>query len=139
MRHFKAYELVDRKTYEQMGENALSLFTPQALRMLDDFREFFGVPIRVNDWYKGGKFQWRGWRTPAKCAMLGTPGSRHGKGEAFDLDVEDHTAQEVRQIVRINQDDPLLRHVMRMEDGVSWVHIDCMKTDKRIYFFRAKK
>ena len=136
MKYFKAYELVDRKTYEKMGEDALSLFNPTALIMLDDFREFIEAPVTVNNWYFGGRHEWRGWRTKAKCIELGAPGSEHGKGNAFDLNVKDFTANEVRQIVRINQADPLLRLIMRMEDKVGWIHMDRKPVKNRIYFFK---
>jgi hypothetical protein len=88
VKHFQPFELVDRKTYELMGEKALELFTPEILEALEGVREFFDRSIMVNTWYNGGRFQWRGYRTKEHCAMLGSPNSEHGKGNAFDFDIK---------------------------------------------------
>jgi hypothetical protein len=137
MQYFKAYELVDRLTYEKMGENALSLFTPEILEALDGVREYFDEPITVNNWFSGGKFQWRGYRTPEKAKMLGSPNSEHAKGNAFDFDIKGISAEEARRVIKLNQNDPLLRGIMRLEANVSWVHIDCKPVNNRIYLFKA--
>jgi hypothetical protein len=140
MRHFTANELVDRGTYERMGESALSLFVPTALQALDDLREYLGVPITVNNWHLGGSFEWRGFRTPAKAIELGAPNSRHAKGDAFDLDAEGMTAEEVRQRIIADKDNPLLQKITRLEAGKSWVHFDLMPLADgvhRIYLFKA--
>ena len=131
MRYFKAYELVDRLTYERLGEKALDLFTPEILEALDGVREFFDEPITVNNWISGGRFQWRGYRTPEKAKMLGSPNSEHAKGNAFDFDVKGMTAQEVRQNIILNKDNPLLK------DSVNWVHMDCKPINMRIRLFKA--
>lgn len=140
MKYFKAFELVDKDTYEKMGEEALSLFTPASLQALDDLREFFGCPIIINDWHCGGDFQWRGWRTTAKAAELGAPHSQHALGNAFDCTVFGLTAPEARRIILANQDKPLLQKITRLEDGVSWVHLDCMELSEgihRIHLFKS--
>lgn len=140
MKYFKAYELVDKKTYEKMGEEALTLFTPEILIALDGIREYFEEPITVNNWHSGGQFQWRGYRTPAKAKALGSPNSEHAKGNAFDFDIHGMTAQEVRQNIIINKNNPLLQNITRIEANVSWVHIDCKKLvlpKERIYLFKA--
>lgn len=161
MKFFKAYELVDRKTYETLGDKAIELFTPEILEALDGVREFFDEPILVNNWHSGGEYQWRGYRTPEKAKQLGSEFSQHAWSEvasehngtewkivngkqklvplcnAFDFDVRNMSANEVRQVIRLNKDDPLLSRIMRMEDRVGWVHIDCKPVTKRIYLFHA--
>lgn len=140
MRNFSAYELVDRETYEQMGEGALALFSPSALKALDDLRDYFGVPVTVNNWRSGGPFQWRGFRTREKATALGSPNSMHAHGKAFDCDIKGITASNARVRILDDQDNPLLRRITRLEAGVNWVHFDLRTLSpgvERIYLFRA--
>lgn len=122
MKHFITQELVDQKTYEKMGEDALSLFHPNILIALDDLRSFFNASISINDWFLGGKSQWRGYR-PTDCP-IGAKNSQHRKGNAFDCTVKGRSAEEARVEILAHQDNELLIHIMRMEDKVSWLHID---------------
>lgn len=137
MRHFFAYELVDRATYDRYGEKALDIFLPEALLALDDLRDYFGAPITVNNWDVGGEFQWRGWRSLKKAAELGSPNSRHAVGDAFDCDISGVTAEQARQEIIDHKDDPKLVRIMRLEGGVSWVHFDLKPVENRIYVFRV--
>jgi hypothetical protein len=50
------------------------------------------------------------------------------------------TADEARKVIKLNQNDPLLKNITRMEDKVSWLHIDAgqiPKNKERIYLFKA--
>ena len=133
MRYFTAKELVDRKTYAKMGENALSLFNPEALIALDDLREYLNKPITVNDWHSGGTMQWRGYRLPS-CKEY-SKNSQHSVGNAFDCTVQGYTAAQVRTIIRDHKDHELLRRVKRLEGSVSWLHFDLKSVDHRIQIF----
>lgn len=140
MKNFRTYELVDRRTYEQMGDGALSLFHPDALQALDDLRDYFKVPVTVNNWRKGGPFQWRGYRTKEKAAALGAPNSMHARGGAFDCTVSGITAAAARSRIMADKDNPLLCRITRMEAGVSWLHFDIKTLPpgvERIKLFRA--
>jgi len=140
VKYFKSEELVDKKTFETMGENSLSLFNPEALVALDNLREYFNCPITVNNWHKGGMFQWRGYRTPEKAKELGSPNSQHAKGNAFDCTINGYSAREVRAEIIAHQDHELLKLITRMEANTSWLHFDLMelpKNKQRIYLFRA--
>jgi hypothetical protein len=140
VKYFKPEELVGKKTFETMGENSLSLFSPQALIALDNLREYFNCPITVNNWHKGGMFQWRGYRTPEKAKELGSPNSQHAKGNAFDCTINGYSAREVRAEIIAHQDHELLKLITRMEANTSWLHFDLMelpKNKQRIYLFRA--
>jgi len=139
MKHFKPYELVDRATYEKLGDYCLSLFDPELLIALDDLREYFGCTVTVNTWHSGKSFQWRGYRTPAKARELGAPNSQHVKGRAIDCDIEDYTAERARQIILKNQNHELLKRIMRLETGVSWLHFDVKPVSDRIRLFGKKK
>jgi hypothetical protein len=138
MKYFKPYELVDKLTYEALGDDALRIFPPEALEMLDDLRAFLGSSILVNNWIAKGAFQWRGFRT-VNCA-IGAKGSYHRKGMAFDCNVKGYTAEEARQYIVKNQDHPLLKHITRLEAGVPWLHLDMgtvPEGKQRIYLFKV--
>lgn len=133
MKYFKPIELVDPMTYQNMLDDCLSLFNPDALYALDDLREFFGRPIVVNNWHGGGSFKFRGYRPP-NCP-IGAKKSQHKQGNAFDCTVKGYTAEEARQKILKHQDNPLLQKIMRLEGGVSWLHFDLMPVKKRIRVF----
>jgi hypothetical protein len=140
LKHFAVFELVDRATYDAEGDKALDRFNPKILEAIEGIREFFAVPMIINNWYLGGSFQWRGWRTPEKAAELGAPNSEHAKGNAFDFDIQGLTAQQVRDKIVANQDNPLLANITRLEANTTWVHADCKELvlpEKRIYLFHA--
>jgi hypothetical protein len=134
--YFKIHELVDRNTFYKWGEGAWGLINPVALTALEGVREFFNVPVIVNNWWDGaGKMQFRGYRPP-EC-KIGAPASEHRKGNAFDCTVTGQTAEEARKIILENKDNPLLLNITRMEADVSWLHFDCKPVKERIYVFKG--
>lgn len=138
MRHFELYELVDRATFQKWGQDAWSLFHPDLLLTLDGIRDFFNVPVTVNNWYGGGPFQYRGYRGP-ECP-IGAPASYHKNGMAADFDVKGYTAEDARRIIVENKNNEFLQYITRMERDVNWVHIDLAelrKDQKRIYLFKG--
>lgn len=137
MKYFELNELVDRNTFEMLGEAAWNLFNPVALIALDNLREYFGVPIVVNNWAKGGTMQWRGYRS-AECP-IGAVRSQHRNGNAFDCTIRGYEAGMARSIIMAYQENELLKDITRLEDKVSWVHFDCASLPpgkKRIYLFQ---
>lgn len=139
LKHFKLYELVDKKTYEEEGESAWEHFTDEILFSLDGLREFFGRAITVNNWMAGGHFQFRGFR-PAWYQPGVTPDSQHRKGNAIDCDVAGMPANQARVEIVMHRDDLRLSKITRMENGVTWLHADCGAVPEgreRIYLFRA--
>jgi hypothetical protein len=138
MKYFKIEEIVDRETFETLGEDAWQLFNTDALIALDGLREFLNTSITVNDWSRGGSMQWRGFRSN-KCP-IGATKSQHRLGNAFDCTIKGYTAAEARSVILAHQDDPLLERITRMEDKVSWLHFDLMElpaNKERIYLFKA--
>jgi hypothetical protein len=138
MKYFKLNELVDRDTFQTLGEKAWGLFNPEALKALDDLREYFAVSITVNDWSRGGTMQWRGYRS-AQCP-IGAKYSQHRQGNAFDCTIKGYTAAEARSVIIASQENDLLKRIMRLEDKVDWVHFDLglpPKGKERIYLFKG--
>jgi hypothetical protein len=139
MKYFKLQEIIDKETYETEGQNAWLHFSTDALIMLDDLREFFGVPITVNNWHTGGTFQFRGYRPPSYPKSLSPLGSAHRYGMAFDCDIKGFSAERARTEILENKDSPLLANITRLEGDKNWVHLDMMKVvaNERIYVFSA--
>jgi len=136
--HFKLEELVDYDTFYTFGDKAWMLLHPDALAFIDGVREFFEAPVTVNDWLWDGLMQYRGYRPP-HC-MIGAQGSYHKRGKAFDFNVKNLTAEQVRKRILSSQENHLLCKINRMEADVDWVHADLGEVPegkKRIYLFRA--
>lgn len=128
LNYFHPYELVSREVYETLGDKCLSLFDPAALRSLEALRLFLAVPLTVNDWHWGGKFQRRGFRTHAeqKAENPDAMKSAHIYGKAFDFDAQGIPADRVRSMIMASQDIPLLSEITRLEYNVNWIHFDIM-------------
>ena len=138
MKYFQIQELVDRNTYMKYGERAWMVFNPKALEALDGLREYFGVPVIVNNWWQNQNtsiMQYRGFR-PQDCPV-GAEHSEHKLGNAFDCTVGNYSAEHIRKKIIENEDDPLLCRIMRLEANVNWVHFDCKEVKNRIYVFKA--
>ena len=134
MKFFSVKELVDKQTYNLLGEASIDLISPKLIETLEDLRELLDLPIIINNWYHGGKFQYRGYRN-SDC----TVGKKHGahyKGMAVDFDCYENghilDADEARRrIVKLLNSLPYIRCI---ETDINWVHIDVMgeeDSDKR--------
>jgi hypothetical protein len=129
-RHFKAYEFVPPEVYAELGRDALHfLVDVRTLITADQLRDFFGVPVLINDWYWKKKQgvpsrKWktqRGYRPPK--SRTGARWSQHRFGRALDATVVGVSATEVRDIV-VNHPS-VFPYVTRVEDKVNWLHADC--------------
>lgn len=133
-KYFTVDELVSKEVYELLGDEAIKLFDPKALEVLEDVREILGIPLTCNDWNNGGNRNDSGYRD-LNC-KIGASKSAHKTGQAFDLISSTMSANDMRN--RIQLCAHMLRHNIRMEDGVSWLHIDVKnKTSKKIIMFKA--
>ena len=129
-RHFTIEELVDQRTVERFGQNAWMLLNPNALRALDDLRDFFDRGVTVNNWKWGGRFRNRALRIGNHA--IGAEYSQHRLGNAFDCDVRGMSAEQARQAILTNKDHPLLQRITCIEAGVNWLHFDCRNIADRI-------
>ncbi|MEM5810156.1 MAG: D-Ala-D-Ala carboxypeptidase family metallohydrolase [Candidatus Aenigmatarchaeota archaeon] len=130
-KYFKIEELVDKATFEKFGENAWWMISEKAIIMLDNFREFIGRPVIVNNWKTGGQYQYSGFR-PRNCET-GAEYSQHRFGRAFDIKITGMTSQEIYKKILENKEHPLLKNITAIEDislTPTWVHIDCRNCDR---------
>lgn len=116
---FALEELVDPDTFKALGARAWLVLDPRALATLDQLRATFGA-CTVNTWNSGGALKFRGFRPPA--CKVGAAYSQHRFGRAFDCDVSNLAAEDVREHILANPDD--FPYLTTLEARVSWLHFD---------------
>ena len=131
-KYFALYELVDERTYNSNKYKngfAWNFFDDRLLETLLFIREdVLKVPMTINDWKKGGKFQERGLRhnLSAEVWKYTKDGKQtmtaHSTGKGVDFDAKGMTAAEVRSAIQAAAKN--LPYPIRLEDAVSWVHLD---------------
>ena len=133
---FHIEELVDKATFEKLGEKAWELLHPNIVSVVTGLRVFFGSPVTVNNYLFGGSMQYRGYRG-IDCPV-GSYGSWHRRGMAVDCDIHGKTAGEAREIILACAERQELIHIQRIENLVDWLHVDIgfvPKGKSRIYLF----
>lgn len=137
-KYFTPQELVCSHIYARFGNGSLSYIDARLLEVLLWLRESLGRPVTINTWKSGGSLSQRGYRCNL-CDLVKSKTtaylSAHTRGQAADFDVKGLTAEDVRRYIDANK--ASLPHNIRLESGVSWVHLDiCNETDKKIVYFR---
>jgi hypothetical protein len=103
------------------------------IKTADVIREYFGKPVQINTWASGGDRRWSGLRD--QSCTIGADISQHRYGRALDMIVCGIPAEEIRAEIIANQE--CFKYITRMEDGVSWLHIDCAPINHAgVYLFR---
>ena len=142
--YFSVKELVCKHVYERYGEKAAMFLDDKLIETLNVIREqILCAPMTVNNWHAGGNFTQRGLRCNI-CELVKNKTdagrlylSAHMLGKAVDCNADGMTAQEARRLIIEKQE--LLPHPIRLEDGVSWLHIDLYDNGKKekVYLFKA--
>lgn len=148
-RYFQTHELVGRKTYELLGEEAWQVFDTDTLQCLLIMREGINKPFYVNNWAWGGDKQERGFRSNVQSLSKGKTLanqlylSGHIMGKAVDFVVKGMTAEQARDWIEANG--TLFPCKVRLEDKdknlmpISWVHFDTkyQESNPKVYRFNA--
>lgn len=137
-KHFKVKELVCNHIYAKWGENAWQFLDTNFLHaLLVIRRDILKSPMVCND----DNTNQRGLRCN-RCDLVKNKASvylsSHILGKAGDFTVKDMTAGEARQKIKSNAH--LLPCNVRIEGGVSWLHIDVLPQSgitQRVYEFKA--
>lgn len=128
--YFTLDELVCPHVHNRFGEIAWGFFDSKLLITIDRIRELLNKPIFVNNWKDGPTvfFDERGFRC-IQCDLVKKAiienrlyVSPHMTGQGVDFDVQGLMAEEVRQWILKNK--TLLPYPIRLENNVSWVHLD---------------
>lgn len=145
-KYFKLEELVSEAVYKKYGETAWFIFQTELLVSILLIRVGIGMPITVNNWHSGGRFDERGYRENLSDIVTAKTNkgqiyiSGHVLGTAIDFTVKGMTATEVREWIVDNQDMfPCKIRLERCVNGkeISWVHLDTKHYDNnpKIYLF----
>lgn len=127
-KYFDVRELVCPHVYNTFGQYSWTFLDDRLLETLLVIREALGRPITVNNWHTGGALSQRGLRcnvcrlVKEKTDMEKVYLTAHTQGTGIDFDVQGMSAQSVREWLLHNQD--LLPRPIRLEAGVTWVHLD---------------
>jgi len=144
-KYFKVQELVSKAVYDKWGEKSWNFLDEKLLETLLVLRrDILKVPLVCNDWVYGGKNSQRGLRENI-CSIVKEKTdkgvlylSQHNFGKAVDLVSSKMSAEDMRKTIKANA--KKLPYNVRVEDGVSWLHIDLMcdiNQKDKIYFFKA--
>ena len=138
--YFILEELVCKHVSDKYGQTAWQFLDPRLITTLDWIRKEIGKPIEINTYSWGGGDTQSGLRCNL-CNLVKSKTDKdivymsgHCEGQAADFSVEGMTAEEVREWLK--QHESRLPYPIRLEAGVSWVHLDCREVSGiRIYIF----
>jgi len=135
-KYFSIGELVDDRTKKAYGERAWRFFDDKLLWAIVIVREGLDKKMYINR----VSLQQRGLRVNV-CQIVKDKTlanklylSAHTRGCAVDFDIEGMTAEEVRDWIEDNAN--LFPFKIRLEDGVSWVHLDTDYEEKNPKVYR---
>lgn len=129
-KHFIIPELVPKEMYDYLGaEKSSWLIDPRLWTLIDFFRDYFAVPITINNWHLGGKFNESGFRMAN--SKTGAALSQHKFGRAADLKFEGLDNYEgIRQVVIDHWDKFREAGLTTIEAGTAtWLHVDIRDTN----------
>lgn len=148
IRELKSYfgikELVCPDMYKKFGELCWQFFDRDFLEtLLVIRRDILKVPMVCNNWANGGNYAQRGFRcnlcqiSRDKTVAGKLYASSHCNGAAGDFTVEGMTAEEARQKIINNKD--ILPVNIRLEDDVSWLHLDIydQMNGQKVHLFKS--
>lgn len=142
-KYFGLHELVSEKVFKRYGEQAWQFFDPRLLEVLIWLREGIGVPLTCNNWQIGGMYQESGFRANMDSEVKSKTDkgvlycSAHSRGMGIDLrDVKKrYSAEEMRNWIRKHYDE--CPYPIRMESGVTWLHVDVCNLGDTLIEFKA--
>lgn len=92
-KYFKTFEFVPKDLYKKLGDRSMRYINPKLVIIVDYLREKYGRSITINNWYLGGKLQYRGFRP--FITLIGSYMSDHKYGNALDFNVNGMSSDEV--------------------------------------------
>lgn len=124
-KNFKIQEFVPPAIYAQYGDRSQWFIDQKLVDIAEFIRAEFDLPVTINNWHIGGKFQERGYRVPT--TTTGARYSQHKFGNAIDFNIQGIPSPEVAEWVAASF--PRLKGfgLTTMEnpaDTPTWTHID---------------
>lgn len=128
--YFDIQELVCRHVYNKWGDRSWMFLEQKFLEtLLVVRRDILKAPMYCNDWQNGGSLTQRG-RRCNMCQLVRSATEKgnvyltaHASGLAGDFTVVGMSAEDARRKIINNKS--MLPYNIRLEGGVSWLHVDC--------------
>jgi len=142
-KYFAPHELVPPEIYNGFGnkDDVFKLFDENALRTIDLIRDWAGVGLTINNWFRKGARRDSGLR--AKNSPVGASNSAHKLGKAFDIVSPKKTTAELWKLIEEHVADlPTKIRIERTSGGkpITWLHVDTNAAPmqkEQIYYFNA--
>lgn len=116
-------EFVPKEIYEVYGDNSIWFINKEIVSAAQFLRDFFGVPLVINNWFEQGDFNYSGYRPP-DC-LIGAKYSQHKLKSAIDCRSDKITPAEMREAILKNEKKFMEAGVTCFEsDTPTWLHID---------------
>lgn len=141
-KYFKIEELVPKDVVNRFGQRSWFFLDTNLLQLILLLRtKILKVPMICNDYIFGGKNQQRGLRANTSDLVKSKSGlylSAHIFGKATDFVFNpklDMNAEKARKLIIEKQNE--IPFNIRMEENVTWLHVDVFDFDKKIYLFKV--
>lgn len=124
-KHFTVEEFVPKAIFDQYGASSKWFIDPKIVAIAEFIREEFELPVTINNWHTGGKFQERGYRVPT--TPTGARYSQHRFGRAIDFNVKGIPSPEVGEWVKASFAHLKTLGLTTMENPTAtptWTHLD---------------
>lgn len=140
--HFYLDEFWDKLTYITYDkETLMQKLNMEFIEDLEKLRNDLDVPVTINNWWNRGIYQWRGARNENSSVFsehsMHTCRVSHVQEvlQAVDFSCPIVSMDVRKYIIQNHLNYPSFK---RMEDGVSWVHVDTKECGHEgIYLFKA--
>lgn len=129
MDYFELHELVDKPTWERLGEKSIWMLNPTAFNGLIALRVALDSPMTVNNYFWGGNLSNRGYRSI--YSTIGGKFSQHRVGNAFDFNVKNMSNESVYNFIVNNYAKFGITTVEDIKFTPTWVHIDFRNTNQK--------
>jgi len=127
--HFEIHELVDKETYNSLGEKSVWMLNPKAVDGLVKIRKHFNKPMTVNNWYWGGKLENRGYRSI--YSTTGAKFSQHRVGNAWDINIKGISSDMLNDYLVKNYRKFGITTIEDKSFTPTWTHIDFRNTGQK--------
>lgn len=126
--NFDLQEFVPEEIFKKWQGSSLWFVDPRIIQTAQALRDEFG-PMTINDKYRGGTYNYSGFRQPS--CTIGAKMSQHRFGRAIDCKFKDITVQEAYASILADQSYWISKGITTLENidfTKSWLHVDIRET-----------
>lgn len=124
--YFEIEEFVPVGLFKLFGARSVWYFDHELVLAAELIRECLGgTPITINNWHRGGAYQYRGFR-PRSCTV-GVAYSMHRLGKAIDVSSKLFTPPQILARMQPRKADFLalgITTIENLKDTPTWLHLD---------------